>query len=148
MGNHATGEEAARRTGEAGFTLLELLVVLTILALLAALVGPQVLSYLGGAQSRSAQVQIENISSALDLYRLDNGAYPNQHQGLGALVKRPEQAANWQGPYLKKERGLTDPWGKPYRYRFPGEHGPYDVYSLGADKAPNGEKENADVVSW
>ena len=131
-----------------GFTLLELLVVLAILVLLASIATPQVLKYLGRAKTDTAKVQIENLSAALDFYRLDVGTYPSNDQGLQALVEAPAQASGWNGPYVKKKEMLIDPWGNPYRYRFPGEHGPFDVYSLGADNAPGGEGEDRDVVSW
>ncbi len=132
----------------AGFTLLELLVVLAILVMLAAIATPQVLKYLGGAKVDAAKVQLDNLSGALDLYRLDVGHYPTDQQGLTALVERPSDAERWNGPYIRKRESLNDPWGNPYRYRFPGEHGEYDLYSLGADNAEGGEGENQDVVSW
>lgn len=131
-----------------GFTLLELLVVLGIVVMLAGLVGPRVLAYFSEAKSQTAQVQISNISSALELYYLDAGAYPSQDVGLQGLIEKPADAERWNGPYLKKAAGLLDPWGKPYRYRFPGEHGEFDIYSLGLDGAEGGDGENADVTSW
>ena len=139
--------EAARRH-EAGFTLIELLVVLVILGLLAALAGPRVIGYLGGAKSDTARLQVENFKSALDLYRLDSGGYPTTQQGLTALVRNPGNAPGWKGPYIDSPSLPVDPWGNPYLYRAPGEHGAYDLYSLGADKAPGGSGEAADVASW
>lgn len=132
----------------AGFTLLELLVVLVILGLLAALATPQVLSYLGRARTQSASLQIHNLASALDLFRLDIGHYPTQDQGLSALVQAPDGLPNWGGPYVKKPEMLNDPWGHPYTYRIPGEHGDFDLYSLGADNADGGDGENRDVTNW
>ena len=127
-----------------GFTLIELLVVLVILGLLAGLVGPQVMKYLGGANTKTAKLQIEDFSTALDAFRLDVGRYPTTSEGLQALVAQPGGIGRWNGPYLRK--GLpTDPWGNPYRYRVPGQNGDYDVYSLGADNAPGGDGKNADV---
>ncbi|CAH9015116.1 type II secretion system major pseudopilin GspG [Candidatus Nitrosacidococcus sp. I8] len=131
-----------------GFTLIELLVVLVILGLLAGLVGPQVMKYLGGAKSDSTRLQIENIASVLDLYRLDVGHYPSTSEGLQALIEAPAGAKNWDGPYLKKKQVPKDSWGNDYHYRSPGEHGPFDVYSLGADGVEGGEGENQDVASW
>jgi general secretion pathway protein G len=125
--------------------LLELLVVLAILALLAGLVAPRVIGYLGGAKTDTARMQLHNIEAALDLYRLDNGRYP---EGLDGLMTRPAAAEKWNGPYLKKGSGLSDPWGERYQYRVPGQHGEYDLYSLGADKAEGGDGENQDVKSW
>jgi general secretion pathway protein G len=139
--------EATRRH-EAGFTLIELLVVLVILGLLAALAGPRVIGYLGGAKTDTARLQIENFKSALDLYRLSSGSYPTTQQGLGALVRNPGNVPGWSGPYIDSSAVPVDPWGNPYVYRAPGEHGAYDLYSLGADKAPGGSGEAADVASW
>lgn len=131
-----------------GFTLIELLVVLVILGLLAGLVGPQVMKYLGGAHTDTARLQIEDLSAALDLYRLEVGRYPTTAEGLDALVEAPSGVTRWNGPYLKKKVVPKDPWGYEYQYRAPGEHGPYDLYSLGADNAEGGEGENQDIVSW
>ncbi len=118
----------ARRRGQRGFTLVELLVVLVILGLIAAFAAPQVIKYLGGAKTDSAGIQIERLSGVLDLYRLEVGRYPGEDEGLNALVERPAGAERWNGPYLKKANALNDPWGRPYIYRFPGEHGAYDIY--------------------
>jgi general secretion pathway protein G len=134
--------------GQAGFTLIELLVVLVILGLLAALAGPRVISYLGGAKTDTARLQIENLKAALDLYRLDTGAYPAGQQGLEALIKNPGNARGWKGPYLDSPGVPVDPWGNPYIYRAPGEHGAFDIYSLGTDRAPGGTGEASDVTSW
>ncbi len=131
-----------------GFTLIELLVVLVILGLLAGLVGPQVMKYVGTSKTKTARLQLEDISAALDLYRLEVGRYPNADEGLEALVKKPDNPKNWNGPYLKKTQVPIDPWGYEYQYRFPGEHGPFDLYSLGNDHAAGGGGEAADVVSW
>jgi general secretion pathway protein G len=131
-----------------GFTLIELLVVLVILGLLASVVAPNVMSRLGGARTKTARVQIEDFGAALDLYQLETGTLPGTEDGLGALVRKPAHAERWNGPYLKKSVIPKDPWGNDYHYQAPGEHGPYDLYSLGADNAPGGEGENADVTSW
>jgi general secretion pathway protein G len=132
----------------AGFTLLELLVVLVILGLLAAVATPQVLNYLSRARTQSAALQIHNLSAALDLYRLDVGHYPSEEEGLISLVEAPAATANWNGAYVKKREMLNDPWGHPYHYRIPGQHGDYDLYSLGADNAEGGVAENQDVSNW
>ena len=137
-----------RRLGAAGFTLIELLVVLVILGLLAAFVAPQVLSYLGKAKTDVARAQIMNIASILDLYRLEVGRYPDEREGLGALLEAPPDEPRWNGPYVKKIDALTDPWGEMYQYRVPGEYGDYDLYTLGADQSEGGEGENQDVTSW
>lgn len=134
--------------GDRGFTLIELLVVLVILGLLAGLVGPQVMRYLGESKTRTAEVQLQELASALDLYRLDVGSYPTTEQGLEALVRQPTGVSRWNGPYLRKRAVPEDPWGHQYHYRFPGQHGAFDVWSHGADGRPGGEGESADVVSW
>jgi general secretion pathway protein G len=132
---------------DAGFTLIELLVVLVILGLLAALAGPRVLGYLSGARADAARLQIENFAAALDLYRLDTGAYPTSQQGLAALIANPDRVPGWRGPYLDSREVPLDPWGAPYVYRSPGEATPYDLVSLGADKAPGGQGDAADITS-
>ncbi len=131
-----------------GFTLIELLVVLAILGLMAGIVGPQVIKYLGESKSKTAKLQIEDLGSALDLFVLDVGRYPSNEEGLQALVEAPSGAVKWHGPYLKKKLVPRDPWGNPYHYRVPGEHGVYDLYSLGADNMEGGSDENQDVASW
>ena len=132
-----------------GFTLIELLVVLVILGLLAGLVGPQVMKYLGGANTKTAKLQIEDFSTALDALRLDMGRYPTTAEGLQALVAQPAGATRWNGPYLRKNIIPKDPWGNDYQYRSPGQHGgAFDLYALGADNAEGGDGENQDVVSW
>ena len=137
-----------RRARQAGFTLIELLVVLVILGLLAGLVGPRVLSYLGSSRTKTAHLQIEQLAAALDLYRLDTGTYPSTEQGLRALVAPPPGDTGWHGPYLKKGDVPVDPWGHPYHYRQPGQHGEYDLYSLGSDNQEGGEGEAQDVTNW
>ena len=132
------------RMSSGGFTLIELLVVLAILTMLAGLVGPRVLGMLGGAKSKTAAVQISGIEKALEVYKLDVGRFPTSEEGLDALVKKPGSANGWNGPYLKG--GLpSDPWGNAYRYANPGPGGGIEILSLGADNAPGGEGENADV---
>jgi general secretion pathway protein G len=136
------------RHAQAGFTLIELLVVLVILGLLAALAGPRVIGYLGGARADTARLQVQNLKSSLDLYRLDTGTYPTTQQGLAALVRSPGNVAGWKGPYIDSPSVPADPWGNPYLYKSPGEHGSYDLSSQGSDKAPGGSGEAADVTSW
>jgi general secretion pathway protein G len=121
------------RAGEAGFTLIEMLVVLAIIGMISALVGPQVIKYLGRAKVDSARVEIQSLETALDLFRLDIGRYPNEQEGLTSLVQKPANLASWNGPYVKKKAAPMDPWGQPYVYRFPGKQGAYDLYSRGPD---------------
>ena len=122
--------------------------VLVILGLLAGLVGPQVMKYLGGANTKTAKLQIEDFSTALDAFRLDMGRYPTNAEGLAALVVQPSGATRWNGPYLRKNIIPKDPWGNDYQYRSPGQHGAFDLYALGADNAEGGDGENQDVASW
>ena len=136
------------RAREHGFTLVELLVVLAILGLLVAVAVPQLMNSLERAKADTAKVQVEKLGSILDLYRLEVGHYPTEQDGLRALVEPPGATEQWNGPYLKNREALIDPWGNPYRYRLPGEHGEYDLYSLGADAKDGGEGNNADVTSW
>ena len=127
-----------RRNREGGFTLVEMLVVITIIGLIMALVGPRVLGYLSESKVKTAKIQIESLSSALDLYFLDNGRYPSSSEGLPALVQRPANAASWNGPYLKTASVPADPWGRPYVYRSPGTHAPYEIASYGPSGEPGG----------
>jgi len=131
-----------------GFTLIELLVVLVILGMLAGLVGPRVMKYVGESKTKTARMQIEDLGAAIDLYHLDVGRYPSTEQGLQALVEKPADIDSWNGPYLKKQYAPKDPWGFEYHYRSPGEHGPYDLQSLGADNSEGGTGENQDMNSW
>lgn len=131
----------------AAFTLLELLVVVAIIGLLAGYVGPKYFGQLGKAEVKAARAQIDAMEKSLDQYRLDVGRYPSTEQGLNALVTQPAGAAKWAGPYLKKGVPL-DPWGKPYNYKSPGEHGEVDIFSYGRDGTPGGSGEDADITSW
>ena len=131
-----------------GFSLIELLVVLVILGLLAGLVGPRVMRYLGGAKTDTAKLQIADLGAALDIYRLETGNYPSTDEGLQALMADPGDKPGWNGPYLKKKTLPKDPWGKPYQYAYPGEHGDFDLFTLGRDNAPGGEGEDEDMNSW
>lgn len=133
-----------------GFTLIEVMVVVAILAILAAIIVPRIMGRPEEAKRIKAQIDIKSIEEALNLYKLDNGVYPTTEQGLDALVKKPDTtplALKWKdGGYLS--RVPQDPWGRPYRYLCPGEHGDFDVYSFGADGEPGGEGKDADVQSW
>ena len=130
-----------------GFTLLELLVVMVIIGLLAGYVGPKYFSQIGKSEVKAARAQIDALEKALDQYRLDVGRYPTSENGLAALMKRPASENRWQGPYLRKEVPV-DPWGQPYQYAQPGEHGEFDIISLGKDGKPGGEGEAADIGNW
>jgi len=137
-----------RRRRQRGITLIEMLVVVTIIALFAALVLPRMMGQADKAKRTAARTQIAQYLTALGTYKLDTGVYPTSEQGLAALRAKPESVNNWQGPYTQKELE-PDPWGHPYIYKFPGEHGDDpDIISYGADGAPGGEGINADIVSW
>lgn len=136
------------RQGQEGFTLVEILVVITIIGLIMGLVGPRVLTYLGQSKAKTATIQIESFASSLDLYFLDNGRYPTTNEGLTALVKRPSGASAWNGPYLKGAVVPPDPWGNPYLYRSPGQHGPYDIMSKGPSGQEGGTGDRAAITSW
>ena len=128
-----------RSRSDAGYTLLELLVVMGILAVLTAVATPQLMGYFGKAKTQSVQLQIENIGTALELYYMENGSYPSVSVGLKALVEATPEAPRWNGPYLKKAKSLLDPWGHPYQYKYPTANGDYEVYSLG----PSGKATSA-----
>lgn len=131
----------------AGFTLLELLVVMVIIGMLVGYVGPKYFAQIGKSEVKSVRAQINALEKALDQYRLDTGHYPTTEQGVAALFAKPSNEARWDGPYLKKAVP-PDPWGKPYQYKAPGEHGEVDLYSYGKDGQPGGTEENADITNW
>ncbi len=131
-----------------GFSLLELLVVLVILGVLAAIVGPRVLQQLGGAKQDAAQVSIEQLGTLLDNYKLDTGRYPTTQEGIKALLEKPSSAKNWNGPYTKSNSLPKDPWGNDFVYTAPGQHGDYDIVSYGSDAREGGDGEAKDVKSW
>ena len=134
----------ARAHAQAGFTLIELLVVIALLAMLIGLVGPALMKQLDSSKTKIAKLQIEEIAKTLDIYKLDTGRYPTTAEGLAALDKKPGSVSGWNGPYMK-DGVPTDPWGNPYRYANPGPSGGLEIASYGADNAPGGEGENADV---
>jgi general secretion pathway protein G len=133
------------RAAEAGFTLVEMLVVLTIISLILGLVGPRVLNYLGESRVKTAKLQIETFGSALDLFYLDAGRYPTSSEGLDALVQRPTSVQTWNGPYIKGSKLPLDPWSNPYQYRSPAERAPYEIVSFGSDGREGGTGTAADV---
>jgi len=137
-----------RFDGQGGYTLTELLVVLAILGLLIGIAVTRLLNNLSHAREQTAHIQIQQLGAILDMYKLELKHYPNQQQGLQALIEAPADEPKWTGPYLKNKEALIDPWGQPYVYKFPGTHGDYDLYSLGADGREGGNGENADIISW
>jgi general secretion pathway protein G len=143
----STCESSVANQRHLGFTLLELLVVMVIIGLLASYVGPKYFGQIGKSEVKTAQAQIDAFGKALDQYRLDAGHYPTTDLGLNALVVRPGNEPKWGGPYLAKAVP-NDPWGRPYQYKSPGDHGDYDLWSLGKDGQPGGTGEAADITSW
>ena len=135
------------RQRDRGFTLMELLVVIIIIGILAAIVGPKFFGRVDEAKQKAAKAQIELFGTALDALRLDTGRYPTTEEGLKALREKPAGLDNWKGPYLPKEIPL-DPWGSAYIYKSPGDHGEFDIISYGKDKAEGGEGDNQDIVNW
>jgi general secretion pathway protein G len=134
------------RSREHGYTLVEMLVVLAIIGLIVGLVGPRVLGHLSDSKEKAARIQIGGLGAALDIYFLDNGRYPTSSEGLTALVQKPDGAASWKGPYLKTNTVPNDPWGRAYVYASPGQHGAYDISSLGVD-GRDGRTETQ-ITSW
>ena len=137
--------ERRHRAGEAGFTLVEMLVVITIIGLIMGLIGPRVLNYLNESKVKAAKIQMQSFSGALDLFYLDAGRYPSTSEGLGALVQRTAGIAAWNGPYLKGGSLPNDPWNHAYIYRAPGQRGPYEIISLGSDGQEGGTGIAADI---
>jgi general secretion pathway protein G len=135
------------RGAESGFTLVEMLVVITIIGLIMALVGPRVLNYLSESKVKTARIQIESFTQALDLFYLDNGRYPTSSEGLSALVQRPGNASSWNGPYIKTATVPADPWGRPYAYRSPADRAPYEISSYGSTGQPGGSGAAAEIKS-
>ena len=143
---------ARQRPVRSGFTLIEILVVIVVIAILATLVAPNIFQHVGAAKGATAKSQIEMLGAALDAYRLDNGRYPTSDQGLGALWNIPAaepRPTNWRGPYIRKDVPL-DPWGRAYGYRSPAQQSRvgYDLWSLGADGAEGGTGDSADIKNW
>ena len=133
---------------QAGFSLVEMLVVLVIIGLIMGLVGPRVLSYLSDSRVKAARLQIESFSNSLDLFYVDTGRYPTTQEGLGALLERPPDAERWSGPYLRSNSVPSDPWGNSYVYRSPGAHGAYDLMSYGSKGREGGESSESEIVNW
>jgi general secretion pathway protein G len=131
-----------------GFTLIELLIVMVIIGLLAAFVVPKLIGRVGESKQTAAKAQIELISTAIDVYKLDTGKYPSQDTGLQSLNTKPGDVQNWKGPYMKKEKIPKDPWSADYIYKYPGTHGDYDLISYGADGSEGGSGDDKDLVSW
>ncbi|KZM47489.1 type II secretion system major pseudopilin GspG [Labrenzia sp. OB1] len=130
---------------KAGYSLVEMLVALAILALIAGIAGPKAIAFLGRSKTKTAELQIQELGTSLELYYLDVGRYPAESDGLNALISAPSSASQWNGPYLENEASLIDPWDRPYLYRSPGQKGEYDIYSLGRDGAKGGSGEDRDL---
>lgn len=146
MTSEAKVKQSDKKRRERGYTLMEILIVLAILALIATFAVPNLMKVFGKAKSDVASLQLDNLKAALDIYRLENGGYPTEEQGLQALVDRPSHAPDsWSGPYIDKPESLIDPWGRPYHYRRTVDGGKIEIYTLGADDAEGGDGENRDI---
>jgi len=137
-----------KRKRDQGFSLIELIVVLVILGLLAAVVAPRIYDKLAKGKEQIARIQIKELEGALQLFSFDLGRFPTTAEGMEALVRNPGNLEAWKGPYLSKSEVPLDPWGKPYVYRCPGQHGDFDIFSYGPDGVEGGEGENGDIVNW
>jgi len=143
-----TSGAPSSNSGEGGFTLLELMIVIAILGLLASVATPPLLRYLDSSKSSTAKIEIQSLGAALDLYAFENGRYPTTQEGLKALLEKPSAAAHWNGPYLKRPDMINDPWGKIFFYRAPGHHGAYDLYSAGPEGTDPGDNAGKGLRSW
>jgi general secretion pathway protein G len=143
--NENENRERRHDVGQQGFTLVEMLVVITIIGLIMGLIGPRVLNYLSESKVKAAKIQLQSFAGALDLFYLDAGRFPSTSEGLGALMQRTPGVAAWNGPYLKGNSLPNDPWNHPYVYRAPGDHGPYDIISYGSDGQEGGSGLASDI---
>ena len=137
-----------RNTWQSGFTLLELMVVLLILALLATIAAPRVTKYLRKAKTETARIQVDALGAAVDAFHVDTGRFPTSAEGLNALIDPPAATPSWDGPYIKRRDSLVDPWGEAYHYTIPGKHSEFDIYTLGSDHREGGEGDARDVGNW
>jgi general secretion pathway protein G len=135
-------------TTSAGFTLLELMVVMLILALLATIAAPQVMKHLSKAKAQTAKIQIDALTASVNFFQMDLGRVPTEQEGLRALVEKPVNEPKWDGPYIQKSDSLIDPWGNPYRYKHPGTHRDFEIYTLGSDDKAGGDGDARDVGNW
>lgn len=131
-----------------GFTLLELMVVLLILALLATIAAPQVMKHLAKAKSETAKIQIDALTASVNYFQLDTGRFPTDQEGLKALTEAPANEGKWDGPYVQKKDSLIDPWGRPYSYKQPGQHRDFDIFTLGSDGKEGGNGDARDIGNW
>lgn len=148
MTNRTQPSQETINRKKAGFSLMEVLIALAILALIATIVGPRAISFLSRSKTKTAELQIEELKTSLELYYLDIGRYPSESGGLKVLVMAPDNTPNWNGPYLENAASLNDPWDRPYLYRSPGSKGEYEIYTLGRDGAEGGNGEDKDILKY